>query len=214
MHAYGKQPQIAQWNLSRLAGAISALFSDHEPLHVGLKHYNDVFNAQHREINASKFGLLDATEQDLELIQDAFRLMHVMQLDMTLFFRNLADHDLSLAAVMTFESCFYNAELRNEYAAEFEAWLQTYAERISTQKDTHAARRERMNAINPLYVPRNWLAQQAIDAAEQGDLEELHTLMDVLKNPYQIQKGRERFALRRPEWASNRAGCSMLSCSS
>jgi len=71
-----------------------------------------------------------------------------------------------------------------------------------------------MNAVKPLDVPRNWLAQQAIEAAEQGDDTELHVLLNVLRNPYTEQAGRERFALPRPEWARNRAGCSMLSCSS
>jgi serine/tyrosine/threonine adenylyltransferase len=213
-YAYGKQPQIAHWNLTRLAGAIAPLFSQHDALHVGLNRYSELFNAQHREMNAAKLGLLNPIEADAELIQDLFRLMHKMQIDMPLFFRQLAETDMRGVSIEAFTPCFYDATLRDMHAEAFEYWLQAYAGRISVQEDSFEARRERMNAVNPLYVPRNWLAQQAIDAAEQGNLSELHLLMDVLKNPYHLQTGRERFASRRPDWASHRAGCSMLSCSS
>ncbi len=71
-----------------------------------------------------------------------------------------------------------------------------------------------MKLTNPLYVPRNYLAQLAIDDAEKGEYEFLNQWMAVLQNPYTEQQGQERFAEKRPDWARRRTGCSMLSCSS
>lgn len=213
-YAYGKQPAIAQWNLSRLAGAVAPLLANHDVLHAGLNRYGDVFNTSHRAMNAAKLGLSEADEKDAMLIQALFHLMQKMQIDMPLFFRKLADLDLDMVSLQPFDSVFYDSTLRHEHQDELKVWLSSYASRILEQCEPRETRRERMNAVNPLYVPRNWLAQQAIDAAEQGDVSELHALMEVLRHPYTEQSGCERFALPRPEWARNRAGCSMLSCSS
>lgn len=213
-YRFGHQPQVAHWNLTRLAAALAPLFPDPAPLEAGLELFRATYRRDYSAMLAAKFGLDEWRADDEALVADAFELLHNAEVDMTDFFRRLADIDPVAPALDTLAPAFYDADLRMRHAAGFAAWLARYADRLAQDAMPQAARRQRMNAANPRYVLRNYLAQEAIDLAEQGDLGRVHELLDVMRRPYDEQPGRERFAALRPAWARVKAGCSMLSCSS
>ena len=122
-----------------------------------------------------------------------------------------ADDDALLAAL---GDVFYDDGKRDANREALAGWLRRWHARVSQGGEPAAARRARMHAVNPRYVLRNYLAQQAIDRAEDGDASGVQELLEVMRRPYDEQPGREAFAGRRPEWARHKAGCSMLSCSS
>jgi uncharacterized protein YdiU (UPF0061 family) len=213
-YCFGRQPHIAYWNLARLAEAIAPAFTSAEPLESGLRRYVDAFNRASRAHTAAKLGFAEWADGD-ETISDAlFDLMHTAEIDMTLFFRLLADLDPSAPSLDPLSPAFYDEEKRGREKPVLDAWLQQYVERLGRDALDRSERRARMHAVNPRYVLRNYLAQEAIDRAEQGDESGIGELLDVMRRPYDDQPGRERFAARRPDWARERAGCSMLSCSS
>ena len=213
-YRFGNQPQIAYWNLGRLANAVVPAFPSTDPLHAGLQRFVDTFTAHDRANVAGKLGLVECRDEDLELASELYGLLKDAEVDMTLFFRGLAEVDVSSPSLAPLEDAFYDPGKRAQASEAFEAWLARYAERARADALPAGERRARMNAINPRYVLRNYLAQQAIDAAEQGDHGEVEALLEVMRRPYDDQPGRERYAQKRPDWARSKAGCSMLSCSS
>ncbi len=213
-YRFGQQPQIAYWNLTRLANALLPLFASDAPLQSGLEKYVQTFDATYRENIAAKLGLAKCSEDDVEQMHTLYGLLQSAEVDMTLFFRALSGANPTAPDLGLLTHAFYDERKRIEAAPDFNEWLGRYGARIQTDSLTPAARVARMQRANPRYVLRNYLAQLAIDRAEQGDDTGVHELLEVLRRPYDDQPGCDAFCERRPEWARERAGCSMLSCSS
>ncbi|MET4676010.1 MULTISPECIES: protein adenylyltransferase SelO [unclassified Luteibacter] len=213
-YRFGQQPQVAYWNLQRLAQALAPLFADTDALQAGLARYVEVFEATDAAFSRAKLGLAQAREDDDSLVADLRGLLAAGEMDMTIFYRALAALDLEAPSVDTVAEAFYDDARRDAVEPAMLLWLRRYAARLRDDGASPAERMALMHASNPRYVLRNYLAQEAIDRAEQGDDSGVHALLDTLRRPYDEQPGREHFAARRPDWARDRVGCSMLSCSS
>jgi len=214
-HRYclGKQTTVARWNLERLAVALAPVAPSRLVLEEGLAQFDATLQSSMYAMLAAKFGLLKWQDEDAEMIENVFELMTNAEVDMTEFFRSLAGIKQQAPELESLRSAFYKQALYESHRALFQEWLKRYAVRLGLQQDTDEARRSRMNQVNPRFVLRNYLAQQAIDAVMQGDTGMIDKLMDAARNPYADNISPE-LTEKRPDWAINKPGCSMLSCSS
>lgn len=224
-YRYGSQPRVALWNLAQLANAIYPLIDEVEPLQAALENYRSEYEHCAQRDVAAKLGLSQFDPmQDQALNEQLLACFQLVETDMTIFYRALAQlnaddisHYANSQCVDIVRDSFYSVvDARAE--TQWADWLRLYAARLQQDYvlsgNTHTQKCERMNAVNPKYVLRNYLAQQAIDKATQGDFSEVEKLLQILRNPYAEQPDYQHYFAKRPEWARHKAGCSMLSCSS
>ena len=160
--------------------------------------------------------------RDDALLAELLEVLVAVETDMTLFYQALARLELDNGApagadalVQAFSDTWYLPDdVEPTYLEKLDAWLVSYCQRLADGGVADADRRATMANVNPVYVLRNYLAQLAIDAAEQGEDAPVRELLEVMRRPYTEQPGRDAYAEKRPDWARTRAGCSMLSCSS
>jgi uncharacterized protein YdiU (UPF0061 family) len=220
-YAFGQQAQIAHWNLYQLANAIHPLIEEVEPLEKVLNDYAERYGKQWLLMMTKKLGLSSVKkETDSYLLKQLLTFFGQHETDMTIFFRRLAnvssnDDTLDIeAAIEQLSPAFYSNELSAETKKALNDWLEAYWQRRQQDPITAEQRVVLMNKVNPKYVLRNYLAQQAIEKSEQGDHSMVNELLEVLRHPYDEQPEKEHLNQKRPEWAKQKVGCSMLSCSS
>ena len=214
-YAFGEQGSIGHWNLARLASALAPLFADTDDLVAALKGYEESFYQKYYTMMGNKLGLDQVKLEDKDFIAEFGHTLATLRPDMTIFFQLLIDFspetDQEQEMVEHFAESFY-APLEQEEREAFTNMMRRYAARRKTNATSPEEAAQRMRETNPRFILRNYLLHQAIEELERGEDQLFGKLQQALKEPY--SKKHDEFFAKRPAWASSKAGCSMLSCSS
>jgi len=202
-YAFNQQPYIGLWNVSCLAQVLLPL-AEKEALKADLDTYQSLFEQEYQKRMRVKFGLVEAQAQDDELIRDFLDLLQGSHGDYTIVFRELSTFSTAAGAT--------NDRLREHFLNRdrFDEWAMRYRDRLRSTRSRDDDRRDRMNRVNPKYVLRNYLAQTAIEKAQQKDFSEIDRLFTLLQNPFSDQPGMDTYALPPPNWGKHVT----VSCSS
>ncbi|ODM54694.1 hypothetical protein BC455_24100 [Vibrio harveyi] len=205
-YAFEQQPRIALWNLSALAHSLSPLVQ-REDLEAALGKFEMRLSQKFSELMRAKLGLLTKIEEDGRLFEAMFELLNQNKTDYTRFFRELSNLDVNSSQAVI--DLFIDREAAS-------AWVDLYLARCELEVDERGecvsaeTRCEKMRRANPKYILRNYLAQLAIDKAEEGDFSEVSRLAELLKRPYDEQPELDDYAKLPPEWGKKME----ISCSS
>ncbi|MGL6258592.1 protein adenylyltransferase SelO [Vibrio sp. WXL210] len=205
-YAFDMQPSVGLWNLSALGQALTPLI-DKQHIEAELSHYQSKINHHYSEIIRSKLGLKSKQPEDAALISDLFSLLEQHHTDYTRFMRELSYLDHQDGTNVT--ELFVDSKASS-------SWLSRYLKRCKLETGqqgvtiTDKERCKAMRKVNPKYILRNYLAQQAIVLAEQGDYSEVHRLAQLLKHPFDEQPELQHYANLPPTWAEDIE----ISCSS
>ena len=194
-YAYGRQPQILHWNMARFAEALLPAIHSVDPADVEaakalVNEIPDRFGRVWSALMRQKLGLIEAREDDGELIDGLFDELEKHQVDFTLFFRGLA---MMLRGDGTrLESLLPNADA-------MVPWIADWWERLGRDSDTPLERADAMDRVNPLYIPRNHKVEAALASAEEGDMAPWLALLDVVQNPFAARAEWADYAVPAPD---------------
>jgi uncharacterized protein YdiU (UPF0061 family) len=202
-YAFDQQPYIGLWNLSCLAQALLPL-APKDALKQALDDYTPVFDRAWLMNMRRKLGLEQERVDDAALVSDLLSLMAAGRTDHTRLFRSLSEFSSSDAS--------RNDVIRDQFLDRegFDRWADRYRTRLREEESLDEDRRRRMQGVNPKYVLRNYLAQVAIEKAQQKDYAEIDRLLTILHHPFDDHPGMESYSLPPPHWGKHL----VVSCSS
>ncbi|EHH68236.1 hypothetical protein GMO_15860 [Gluconobacter morbifer G707] len=180
-YAYGRQPDMALWNLGRLAECLLPLIDPDqdqaiELARAALMEFDQVFNDTYLSGWQRKLGLASREAGDPALTGRLLNAMKTGEADFTLTFRRLGDVALTGRTERVTELFPVGSEIEN--------WLEAWRERLARDPQTSQARHDAMQAINPRIIPRNHRIEQVITAALEGDYGPFHRLVKALSQPF------------------------------
>jgi len=190
-YAFGRQPAVGMWNCARLGEALTVLDPELAkepenaelvaPWQAALESYWPAFNLEYLRLMRAKLGLVEARDQeDAELIKELLGILQEETLDYTTFFREL--------------SAIEPRRRDDKPPSRRAAWLDRYQARLQAENSPDPERIARMRGVNPKYVLRNWIAQEAIEQAEQKEFGLIEKLRLLFRDPYADQPEMERFS--------------------
>ena len=215
-YRFGNQPDIVFWNLVQLANALYTLIDDLPALQGILDNFSEYFTSKYQKMLQSKLGV--EADYDANFQDTLMRNLESVETDMTIFYRELANLEKTDSSEKAFEKvelAFYNLEeITEPIKNNWLVWFEKYLNILKSESKTDLERKEMMNSINPKYVLRNYMAQLAIEDANIGNYGLIEEFYILLQKPYDEQQQYQKWYAKRPDWAKEKIGCSMLSCSS
>ncbi len=198
-YSFGNQPDIGEWNLQALMHALSSMVHIFK-LEKALARYAELYTERYLQLMGQKLGLDLLREGDLELIKHLLKMMQGLQIDYTLFFRTLSRYNGERTTLLGL----------GLYHKPMNEWLDRYDERLKANTSTMEKRHSAMLQTNPKFVLKNYMLQEAIEAAQKGDFSVVDTLFKIAQDPYGEHEAYERWADATPQEFKNQK----LSCSS
>ena len=210
-YAYHRQPQIMHWNMACLAGGMLPLFEmkystedAQQKLQTALEHFPNQYREAWLQRFRAKLGLQEDHVNDFTLIENLLQLMHQNRVDFTTTFR--------LFAQIQSQANYQSNPLRDYFIDRpaFDGWMQSYIDRLKLEKQSDLNRQNAILSTNPKFILRNYLAQRAIELAQQDDFSEVQKLLHILEDPFAEQSEYQAYAAPPPKELEDIA----LSCSS
>lgn len=216
-YGFGQQANISLWNLWKLGNALYPLIGAAEGLQQILEDYPQQYKLKYEAMMRAKLGLFTTQHEDINQIRVLLDLMSRDAIDYNLFFRWLSDfvpENDQFLNILIQKTSYLPDSSKPPIQNGWEQWMAWYAQRLLLEAKTQEQKKQHMDGANPAFIIRNYMAHEAILLAEKGDYSRIQHFLELMKKPYECSPATDAWMTKSPDWAFEKPGCSMLSCSS